>query len=107
MPLIVTEQNPKALGPTVSEIKIDHAIGVFAKTQFSMCVPDVVHELKKIPNLKCAVLFGIETHACIEQTAIDLLEFGLQVHIIANACTSRTLEDRLLAFEVKQIKYYN
>ncbi|KAK6634533.1 hypothetical protein RUM43_011934 [Polyplax serrata] len=99
IPLIVTEQNPKSLGPTVNDIKKDHAKGVFAKTKFSMCTPEVIDELKKIPDLKCAVLFGIETHACIEQTAIDLLGQDLHVHVVADACTSRSLEDRQLAFE--------
>lgn len=102
IPLIVTEQYPKALGPTVKELKTDHARGVFAKTKFSMCSREMIQELKKIPDLKCAILFGIETHACIEQTAIDLLDHGLTVHVVADACSSRSLEDRFLALEVCQ-----
>lgn len=100
IPLIVTEQYPQAFGPTVEEIKKDHAVGVFPKTKFSMCVPEVVSQLEKIPDLKCAILYGIEAHACIEQTAIDLLGLGLSVHIVADACSSRSLEDRCLALEV-------
>lgn len=100
MPLIVTEQNPSSLGKTVSEIDKEHAIGTFPKTQFSMCIPEVMKELDKIKDLQCAILFGIETHACIEQTAICLRAKGLNVHVIADACTSRSLEDRILALEV-------
>lgn len=39
--MIVTEQYPKSLGKTVPEIDISGAKGVFAKTQFSMCIPEV------------------------------------------------------------------
>lgn len=100
IPLIVTEQNPSSLGKTVSEIDKEHAVGTYPKTQFSMCIPEVLKEIDKITDLTCAVLFGIETHACIEQTAITLRAKGLNIHVIADACTSRSIEDRLLALEV-------
>jgi hypothetical protein len=38
---------------------------------------------------------------CVEQTAAELRSRGLQVHVVADACTSRSQEDRLLAFEVR------
>jgi nicotinamidase-related amidase len=38
---------------------------------------------------------------CVEQTAAELCSRGLQVHVAADACTSRSQEDRLLAFEVR------
>jgi len=41
VPMLVTEQNPKSLGKIVSELDISGAKGVFAKTQFSMCTPEV------------------------------------------------------------------
>lgn len=100
IPLIVTEQNPGALGETVSEIDKSHAIGTYPKTQFSMCIPEVIKQMDNIKDLHCVVLFGIETHACIEQTAIGLRGKGLQVHVVADACSSRSVEDRFLAFEV-------
>ena len=37
---------------------------------------------------------------CVEQTAMDLMSKGIKVHIIADATTSRTQEDRVLALEV-------
>ena len=39
--MIVTEQNPTSLGPTVPEFDISTAKGPFPKTQFSMCTPEV------------------------------------------------------------------
>lgn len=100
IPLVVTEQYPKGLGSTVSDIDISHAIKVIPKTKFSMVVPEVEELLPTLcsGNLKIVVLFGVEAHVCIEQTALDLLERGYQVHIVADASSSRSQEDRTLAF---------
>lgn len=46
------------------------------------------------------VLIGVETHVCVENTAVDLRRFGYEVHTVADCCSSRTQEDRLLALEV-------
>lgn len=62
IPLIVTEQYPKGLGSTVSEIDIHHALVTIAKTKFSMVVPEVENIMKTACDgqLKCAILFGVE-----------------------------------------------
>jgi len=101
IPLIVTEQYPKGLGSTVSQLDISHAAGVFEKTKFSMVVPAVEDAMKSLCSdaIESAVLFGVETHVCIEQTAIDLIDKGITVHVVADATSSRSQEDRLLAFQ--------
>ncbi|XP_020299383.1 isochorismatase domain-containing protein 2-like [Pseudomyrmex gracilis] len=45
------------------------------------------------------VLIGVETHVCVENTAIDLRQNGYEVHTVADCCSSRFQEDRLLALE--------
>lgn len=102
VPMIVSEQNPKALGKTIPEFDISAAKGPFAKTQFSMCTPEIREELSKIccgqkPN--SIILIGLETHVCVENTAIDLRQSGYEVHTVADCCASRTQEDRLLALQ--------
>ncbi|KAH0946521.1 hypothetical protein HN011_008640 [Eciton burchellii] len=102
VPMLVTEQNPKSLGNIVSELDISGAKGVFAKTQFSMCIPEVRKELATICNGErpdSIILIGIEAHICMENTAIDLRQNGYEVHTVADCCSSRTQEDRLLALE--------
>lgn len=102
IPAIVSEQNPKALGKTISEFDISKAKGPFAKTQFSMCTPEIMKELSVICNgskPESVILIGLETHVCVENTAIDLKQQGFEVHTVADCCTSRTQEDRLLALE--------
>jgi len=99
IPLIATEHYPKALGHIVPEINIEHA-KVFPKTLFSMLTPEVKDHLKETqPNLKSVVLFGIEAQMCIQQTALDLLENNYEVHVIADASSSRAMVDRMFAFE--------
>ncbi|XP_033624673.1 isochorismatase domain-containing protein 1-like [Asterias rubens] len=99
IPLIVTEQYPKGLGSTVPELDIKHAVGVFPKTKFSMLLPPVEEELQRRPNVKAVVLFGIEAHVCVQQTALDLLAKGLDVHVVADACSSRSMMDRQFAYK--------
>ncbi|KAI4475732.1 hypothetical protein M0802_015049 [Mischocyttarus mexicanus] len=102
IPMLVTEQNPKALGKTVPQLEISCAKGPFEKTQFSMCTPNVNEVLSTIccgSRPESIILIGLETHVCVENTAIDLRMNGYEVHTIADCCTSRTQEDRLLALE--------
>eukprot|EP00105_Crassostrea_gigas_P027904 XP_011449393.2 PREDICTED: isochorismatase domain-containing protein 1 [Crassostrea gigas] len=101
IPLIVTEQYPKGLGETVPELKekLKEGQARFSKTKFTMLIPEVISQLESNQAIQHAVLFGIETHVCIQQTVIDLLGRGYQVHIVADACSSRTQMDRTFAFE--------
>ena len=41
-----------------------------------------------------AILCGIEAHACVLQTAIDLLSQGVHVYIVVDAVSSRSMTDR-------------
>ncbi|CAO3569385.1 unnamed protein product [Mortierella alpina] len=85
IPLIVTEQNPKALGATATELDLSQAKINIPKTKFSMYVPEVQKELQ---GIKSVVLFGIESHVCVLQTALDLLEDNYDVHVLADGVSS-------------------
>ncbi|GAA6010204.1 hypothetical protein JCM10207_005665 [Rhodosporidiobolus poonsookiae] len=58
-----------------------------AKTKFSMVVPQVEEEIEK-RGTKDVVLFGIESHVCVLQTALDLLEKDINVHVLADGVSS-------------------
>uniref|UniRef100_A0A8D0GZE9 Isochorismatase domain containing 2 n=1 Tax=Sphenodon punctatus TaxID=8508 RepID=A0A8D0GZE9_SPHPU len=96
VPVIVTEQYPKGLGRTVPELGAD-GIPTYEKTCFSMVTPEVEREMAAVPGLCSVLLCGIETQACIMSTALDVLDRGLDVHVIADACSSRSQVDRILA----------
>lgn len=94
LPTVVTEQYPKGLGHTVGEVgDISHA-KKFEKTCFTMVLPEVQKVLEEAKT-QSVILCGIETQACIMKTVIDLLDLGLDVHVVADAVSSRSQVDRL------------
>lgn len=103
IPLIVTTQNNSKLGNTISELNIEHAKGVLDKTRFSMCIPEVQKIIDAHENVESVIIFGLETHICVEQTVLDLLSTDkYQVHVVADCVLSRTLDDRMLALKRMQ-----
>lgn len=60
-------------------------------------VPPLEGELQRRPHLTSVLLCGIETQACILCTALDLLERGLDVHVVVDGCSSRSQVDRAVA----------
>jgi nicotinamidase-related amidase len=91
VPVIVTEQYPKGLGPTAEEITFvlpdDHA--AIEKTAFSSCGASAFVDSLKELGTKQVVLCGLETHICVSQTAHDLLDRGFQVHVLTDCVCSR------------------
>lgn len=91
VPMFVTEQYRKGLGPTVPELAA--AIAGFApveKLTFSACgTPGVVEPLKARGRTD-VVLCGIEAHVCVCQTCLDLLAQDFRVFVVADAVSSRT-----------------
>ncbi|TRY68851.1 hypothetical protein TCAL_03214 [Tigriopus californicus] len=101
MPALVTEQYPKGLGRTVPELEIaKYGLKPFEKTCFSMVIPNLMSQLSQEQNVtKSVILCGIETHACILHTTLDLLERDVEVHVLVDCCSSRSMTDRKYAFE--------
>lgn len=102
IPIVITQQYTKALGKTIEDCFADPAdianYPVFEKKKFSMCVDEVVEHMKKL-NRTSIILFGIEAHVCVQQTCLDMLELGYDVHVIADATSSQTPYDREIAFQ--------
>jgi nicotinamidase-related amidase len=89
VPIRATEQYPKGLGPTNAELLRRLSAPPLSKTAFSCCgAGHFLEELQmmKRPNI---VLIGMETHVCIAQTALDLLEAGLHVFLPVDTLGSR------------------
>jgi nicotinamidase-related amidase len=91
IPMVVTEHNPKRIGPTVPELaeKLED-VPVLAKEIFS-CFgdPAIKAAIGTHQDLKNILLVGCETHICIMQTTIDALALGYNVHVAANGVSSR------------------
>lgn len=97
---IITEQYPKGLGETISEIKeiFSQSAEFFEKTDFSAL--NIENIETAFENKKNIFVFGIETHICVFQTAIDLLKKEYNVFIIKNACASREKEEHKTALNL-------
>jgi nicotinamidase-related amidase len=91
IPVIVTEQYPRGLGDTVPEVA-QHLNGVprLEKTAFSA----VRAEGFDLGGRDQALVCGIETHVCVNQTVHDLLAGGVTVHVAEDAVSSRTAANR-------------
>ena len=96
LPVIVTEQYPKGLGATVPEVA-EHLDGIepIAKVSFSAAAPAEVEAVGR-GGRDQALVCGIESHVCVSQTAHDLLDRGVEVHVASDAVTSRTDANREL-----------
>lgn len=91
MPIIVTEQYPKGLGPTLKVVR--DALGdheAFEKLEFSAWLPQVQEKLAARPNV---LVIGMETHVCVFQTVRDLSAAGLTPWLAVDAVLSRNAVD--------------
>lgn len=87
------------LGQTIEDLGNLSGIPVIPKLSFSMITEKLesVIDLKK--DVDSVILCGIETHVCVQRTAFDLLERGIDVHCVADAVSSRSMVDRMFALE--------
>ena len=101
IPVVVTEQYPKGLGNTIQPIKdaLLEQAAYFEKTSFSAIEnPAIANAIDKSAR-KQIVLFGIETHICVSQTATALLAKGYDVTLISDASSSRVETEHLAGIE--------
>jgi nicotinamidase-related amidase len=94
MPVIVTEQYRKGLGSTISAIhdKTGYA-PIFDKTTFDCMKNDNIYDAVKGLHKKTIILCGIESHICVFQTALTLLNMGYKVVVASDAVMSRRKAD--------------
>ena len=100
IPIIWMEQVPDKLGPTIPEIKdvlIDQK--PITKDVFSCAKNEKFNNTINKINPKDIILAGIESHICVYQTAMDLLEKNHNVHIVTDAISSRISTNKELGIE--------
>ena len=92
LPIIVSRQYVKGLGPTIEEISsLLPAVTTVDKMEFG-CFgnSEYCSAVGKLANRGTLLLCGIESHICVTQTALGALNQGLNVHVAADAVSSRT-----------------
>jgi nicotinamidase-related amidase len=92
VPILPTQQNTEKMGETIPEIaKLLPSLCVpFDKLCFSGLADGAIASEVSRSGRRQILLCGIESHICINQTAHDLLAAGYQVHVAADAVSSRT-----------------
>jgi isochorismate hydrolase len=96
---IVTEQYPKGLGNTCKEVVLPESPNIIEKVCFSSMLSEPVSDQLKLTNIKSLIICGVESHICVLKTTLDAIEQGYQVHVVADAVSSRTAENKQLALE--------
>jgi nicotinamidase-related amidase len=98
IPILWCQQVPEALGPTLPEIaELLTSQEPIDKACFSCCGNERFTAELNALGKEQVLLCGIETHVCIYQTAMDLMEGGLDITIVADAVSSRTEQNRRIA----------
>ena len=99
LPVLVSEQYPKGLGPTVKALASNQAM-IFSKLSFSVLGSEEIRgqflSLKEV-GVSQVVMCGIESHVCVLQSAADLRQAGFDVYVVADAISSRSPESVELA----------
>ena len=92
LPIIVSTQYQKGLGKTIEEISallpevktVDKLeFGCFGNGEYCSTVA-------ALADRNTLLLCGMESHICVMQTALGALNQGLNVHVAADAVSSRT-----------------
>mmetsp|Transcript_7445 Transcript_7445/g.15253 ORF Transcript_7445/g.15253 Transcript_7445/m.15253 type:complete len:232 (-) Transcript_7445:161-856(-) len=106
IPCVATQQYTKVFGPTIPDAIADPtdigtSIPVFEKKLFSMCTEECSKHLASLSSSEKTsyLIVGIEAHVCLQQTCLDLLEQGHDVHIIADGVSSQQKIDRDIALK--------
>ncbi len=100
VPLLVTEQYPKGLGPTAAPLRAAaNSFTPLEKLTFSACGAPGFMDALKARRASAAILCGIEAHVCVLQTCLDLLQQNLSVFVVADAVSSRTPENARLGLD--------
>jgi nicotinamidase-related amidase len=93
IPLLVTEQNPAVFGRTAEPVRT--ALGEtppLSKLAFSCWEDETLRKGIAALGRRQVLVFGLETHICVGQTALDGVAHGYEVHGVFDACGARTAE---------------
>jgi nicotinamidase-related amidase len=100
MSVMASEQYPKGLGSTISEMaELLSDVPKIEKLYFSCFRDEPVRKAIVATGKKNIIVTGIETHVCVLQTVLDLISAGYNSVVASDAVLSRNASDRLAAIE--------
>lgn len=94
VPIVITEQNPGKLGKTIPELAnlIDDPRATVSKLSFSAWGERQFVKAIEHHKRAQAIILGIETHICVNQTAHDLMDEDIDAIVVSDAVSARTIE---------------
>lgn len=102
VPVLLTEQYPQGLGQTVPQLNLPADLQSFSKTGFSCLAAEGFRQALLATGRSQIILCGQETHVCVLQTALALLQENFQVFVVTDAVCSRQSEHKELALQRMQ-----
>lgn len=95
VPVVVTEQYPQGLGPTLESITeaLPATADTLEKTAFSSVAAAGFDDVLERANRRQIIIVGMESHICVLQSAFDLVAAGYAVYVVEDAVCSRRLEN--------------
>lgn len=100
VPMVITEQYPRGLGPTLKPVSmLANKASLLEKISFSCCGDATFSEELKALGRPTIILCGIEAHVCVLQTVIDLREQDYRVVVVEDCISSRNPDDKRVAVE--------
>lgn len=100
VPVVVTEQYVKGLGPTIPELTpYMEGLTRLEKLSFSCCDDPKVMEKMAVMGKEFVIIAGIESHVCVLQTALDLKANGYHPVVVEDCISSRLENNKKIAIE--------
>ncbi|MEW6775821.1 MAG: hydrolase [Bdellovibrionota bacterium] len=94
IPVIATEQYPKGIGPTLPQVRESYPdLNPIEKMEFSCLKNETASKAIQASGKRKFLVTGMETHICVYQTVLDLVDKGFIPHVVADTCLSRTEEN--------------
>lgn len=97
VPVLACEQYPQGLGPTHPLVAAELPPACVASKNHFSAVAGGCHGFEQAGGAAQVVVCGMETHVCVLQTVLELLEGGRQVFVVEEAVGSRRESDKALA----------
>jgi nicotinamidase-related amidase len=98
IPVVLTEQYPRGLGPTLPEIKeLLPDVKPVEKVSFNCCDEEIFCKTLGALKKKQVLIAGIEAHICVYQTAMALCRSGYEVQVVGDCVSSREPENKLVS----------
>ena len=100
VPLVVSEQYPQGLGPTVPELRaLAPESARLAKVSFSCAGDPALQQRVKAVQRSLIVIAGLEAHVCVLQSALGFRQAGYETVVVADAISSRAPASREAALQ--------